>query len=451
MNVDPSIFKAYDIRGVVPEQLNEAIAYKIGRAFVRVVGSGTSVRQVVVGRDMRVSGPVLFEAIARGITDEGADVLDIGMCATDMYYYACATTQSPGIMITASHNPKEYNGFKMVREMPYLLSGDEGIQDIRRMVEADQFGAPAAARGQVRPLDVRDGFVAKVLSLIDVSAIQPLKVVVDAGNGMGGVMAEAVYERLPIQLVRLYFEPDGTFPHHGGDPLLPENRAELERRVVSEGAHCGFAFDGDADRFFSVDDRGVFVPGDFMTALLAREFLRDHPGAKVIYDLRASRAVPDAIRAAGGVPLMNRVGHAFIKKRMKDEDAIFAGEVTGHYYFRDFFCADSGIIPSLKVLEMLSRHGCKLSDLLKPLEERYFISGEINVPVAHAQEKLARLAERYHDAQLLRMDGLSVEYPDWHFNVRPSNTEPLLRLNLEAATPELMAQKRDEVLEIIRS
>ncbi|MBI3947033.1 MAG: phosphomannomutase/phosphoglucomutase [Armatimonadetes bacterium] len=447
MKVDPGIFKAYDIRGVVPEQLDEEIAYLVGRAFVRVVGS----QQVVVGRDMRLSGPVLFDAVARGLTDEGADVLDIGLCATDQYYYACATTGSAGVMITASHNPKQYNGFKMVRQMPYLLSGDEGIQDIRRLVEAGGFGAPAASRGKVRPLDAREGFVAKVLSLIDADALQPLKVVIDAGNGMGGVMADQVYAHLPVSLVRLYFEPDGTFPHHGGDPLLPENRAELERRVVSEAAHCGFAFDGDADRFFSVDDRGEFVPGDFMTALLAREFLRDHPGSKVIYDLRASHAVPDAIRDAGGVPLMNRVGHAFIKKRMKDEEAVFAGEVTGHYYFRDFFYADSGIVPSLKVLEMLSRHGCKLSDLLKPLEERYFISGEINVPVAHADEKLARLEERYQDATLLHMDGLSVEYPDWHFNVRPSNTEPLLRLNLEARTPELMREKRDEVLSLIQS
>jgi phosphomannomutase len=446
VKVDPSIFKAYDIRGIVPEQLDEEIAYKIGRAFVRVV----SAQQVVVGRDMRVSGPMLFDAIARGITDEGAHVLDIGLCATDIYYYACATTASAGVMITASHNPKEYNGFKMVREMPYLLSGDAGIQDIRRLVEADEFGAPAKTRGQIRSMDVREGFVAKVLSLIDVEALRPLKVVIDAGNGMGGVMAEAVYQHLPVDLVRLYFEPDGTFPNHGGDPLLPENRRELEKRVVAEGAHCGFAFDGDADRFFSVDDRGEFVPGDFMTALLAREFLADHPGAKIIYDLRASHAVPNMVREAGGVPLMNRVGHAFIKKRMKDEDAVFAGEVTGHYYFRDFFYADSGIVPSLKVLEMLSRHDCKLSALLEPLEAKYFISGEINVPVEHAAAKLERLKERYADATLLEMDGLSVEYPDWHFNVRPSNTEPLLRLNLEARTPEMMAQKRDEVLEIVK-
>lgn len=447
VKVDPDIFKAYDIRGIVPEQLNEEIAYRVGRAFVRVVGA----RQVVVGRDMRLSGPLLFEAITRGLTDEGADVHDIGLCGTDQYYYACATTNSPGVMITASHNPKEYNGFKMVRQMPYLLSGDEGIQEIRRLVEANAFGAPVSPRGRVRPLDVREGFVNKVLSLIDTDSIQPLKVVIDAGNGMGGVMADQVYARLPVHLVRLYFEPDGRFPHHGGDPLLPENRAELERRVVEEGAYCGFAFDGDADRFFAVDDRGRFVPGDFMTALLAREFLRDHPGAKIIYDLRASYAVPNTIREAGGIPLMNRVGHAFIKKRMKDEEAIFAGEVTGHYYFRDFFYADSGLIPSLKVLEMLSRHRCKLSELLKPLESRYFISGEINVKVANVAETLARLEAHYRDARLLHLDGLSVEYPEWHFNVRPSNTEPLLRLNLEANTPELMREKRDEVLSLIQS
>ncbi|HEX2999847.1 MAG TPA: phosphomannomutase/phosphoglucomutase [Armatimonadota bacterium] len=448
MNVDPKIFKAYDIRGTVPDQLNEEIAYKIGRAFVRVVKA----QRVVVGHDMRVSGPMLYDALTRGITDEGADVLTIDRCATDIYYYACATTNAAGVMITASHNPKQYNGFKMVREMPYLLSGDEGIQDIRHLVEANQFGAPTH-RGEIKSLDVREGFVNKILSLIDVKELKPLKVVIDAGNGMGGVMADLVYEKLPIEVVRLYFEPDGTFPNHGGDPLIAANRAELEKRVVSEGAHCGFAFDGDADRFFSVDDRGQFVPGDFMTALLAREILKKQPGSKIIYDLRASHAVPDIIRENGGTPLMNRVGHAYIKRRMKDEDAVFAGEVTGHYYFRDFFCADSGLIPSLRVLEMLSRHNCKLSDLLKPLEEHYFISGEINVPLESDAEKTAKLThleEKYGDAKLLHMDGLSVEYPDWHFNVRPSNTEPLLRLNLEARTPEMMCQKRDEVLAIIK-
>jgi phosphomannomutase len=300
-------------------------------------------------------------------------------------------------------------------------------------------------------MDFQDAFEEKVLSLIDVSALRPLKVVADTGNGMVGPVLQAVYRRLPVELIGMYLEPDGNLPNHGLDPLQPENRAELQRRVVEEGADVGFAFDGDGDRFFTIDDRGQFVAGDFMTALMGEYLLEKSPGEKIIYDVRASWAVPDRIRAAGGIPLMERVGHAFIKRRMADENALFAGEVTGHYYFRDFFFADSGIVPSLIVLEMLSRRRARLSDLLRPLEEKYFISGEINSTVADPAGRIRALAERYADAEQSFLDGISVIYPDWHFNVRPSNTEPLLRLNLEAKTRAEMERRRDEVLAIIRA
>lgn len=447
MQANPSIFKAYDIRGIYPTELNEEIAYLIGRAFVTFLGAET----VIVGRDMRTSGPALFDAVTCGIMDQGADVADIGMVSTDQYYFACTQLGFPGMMVTASHNPKQYNGFKMVRRMPYLLSGDEGIQDLRRLVESEAFPTPTR-RGQRREYDFKEQFVQKVLSLIDVDAIKPLKVIVDTGNGMVGPILQEVYARLPIQLTGMYLDPDGTLPNHGLDPLMPENRAELQQRVKDEGADIGFAFDGDGDRFFAIDDRGEFISGDFLTAILGRYLLEKEPGAKILYDVRASWAVPDEVRAAGGIPLVERVGHAFIKRRMANEDAIFAGEVSGHYYFKAFAFADSGIIPSLYLLEMLSKRGVKMSELLGRLESRYFISGEINSRVSDVAAKLNEIAERYSDGKVERIDGVSVSYDTWHFNVRGSNTEPLIRLNLESiASREEMEAKRDEVLAVIRS
>jgi len=447
VQVNPAIFKAYDIRGIYPTELNEEIAYLIGRAFVTFLGAET----VIVGRDMRTSGPVLFDAVTRGIIDQGADVVDIGMVSTDQYYFACTQLGFPGMMVTASHNPKQYNGFKMVRRMPYLLSGDEGIQDLRRLVESEAFPTPTR-RGQRREYDFKAQFVQKVLSLIDVEAIKPLKVIVDTGNGMVGPILQEVYAHLPIQLTGMYLDPDGTLPNHGLDPLMPENRAELQQRVKDEGADIGFAFDGDGDRFFAIDDRGEFISGDFLTAILGRYLLEKEPGAKIIYDVRASWAVPDEVRAAGGIPLIERVGHAFIKRRMANEDAIFAGEVSGHYYFKAFAFADSGIIPSLYLLEMLSKRGVKMSELLSRLESRYFISGEINSRVSDVAAKLNEIAERYSDGKIERIDGISVSYDTWHFNVRGSNTEPLIRLNLESiASRAEMEARRDEVLAIIRS
>lgn len=448
MQVNPSIFKAYDIRGIYPTDLNEEAAYLIGRAFVTFLGATT----VIVGRDMRTSGPAMFEAVARGITDQGADVADIGMVSTDQYYFACQELGLPGMMVTASHNPKEYSGFKMVRQMPFLLSGDEGIQDLRRLVEAEDFPEPTR-KGTITAHDFKEPFVQKVLSLIDAEALGPrkLRVIADTGNGMVGPILQEIFSRLPIEFAGMYLDPDGTLPNHGLDPLQPENRAELQARVAAEGFDIGFLFDGDGDRFFAVDDRGAFISGDFLTAMMGQYVLEKAPGAKILYDVRASWAVPDLISAKGGTPLMERVGHAFIKRRMATEDAVYAGEVTGHYYFKDFFYADSGIIPALLLMEMLARRGAKMSDLLKELEAKYFISGEINSKVSDVQAKLAELAERYADGTIERMDGVSVSYDTWHFNVRGSNTEPLIRLNLESiASQEEMEAKRDEVLAIIR-
>src|SRR5262245_3436742 len=445
MKVNPGIFKAYDIRGIYPTDLNEEAAYAIGRAFVTFLQA----EQVLVGRDMRLSGPQIFAAVTRGIMDQGADVVNIGMVSTDQYYFACSILKLPGMMGTASHNPKQYNGFKMVRQMPYLLSGDQGIQDLRRIVENDAYAA-ATRKGTMREVDLSEQFVEAVLKLVDVSAIKPLKVVADTGNGMVGPILKRVYARMPVELIGLYLEPDGSLPNHGLDPLQPENRAELERRVVDEGAAVGVAFDGDGDRFFVIDDRGEFIAGDYLTALLGRYLLSKRPGSKIVYDVRASWAVPELIREAGGIPLMERVGHAFIKRRMAEEGALFGGEVTGHYYFQDFNYADSGIIPSLLIMEMLVTSGQKMSDLLAPLEAKYFISGEINSTVADAPAKMRELAERYSDGTIEHLDGISVTYPTWHFNVRASNTEPLLRLNLEATSREEMERRRDELLSIIR-
>jgi phosphomannomutase len=444
--VNPAIFKAYDIRGIYPTDLDENVAYQVGRAFVTLLGC----QKVIVGRDMRLSGPSLHKELLHGLTDQGADVLDIGMVSTDQYYYACGTLGLPGLMVTASHNPKAYNGFKMVKKMPYLLSGDQGIQDIRRLIEADEYPSPTQ-QGRVIVQDFGQAFVEKVLSIIDLQALRPLKVVVDTGNGMVGPILQQVYRRLPVELIGLYLEPDGNLPNHGLDPLQPENRRELQQRVVQEHADIGFAFDGDGDRFFTIDDRGQFVSGDFLTAIMGSYLLEKSPGSKILYDVRASWAVPAMIQAAGGIPLMERVGHAFIKRRMADEGALYAGEVTGHYYFRDFFSADSGIIPSLVVMELLSRRRASLSQLLQPLEEKYFISGEINSTVADPTGRMRALVEAYSDAEQYTLDGISVIYPTWHFNVRPSNTEPLLRLNLEATTRSEIESRRDEVLSIICS
>ena len=446
--LDPTVFKAYDIRGLYGDELDEDGAYLVGRAYVEQFEP----RAIAVGRDMRLSSSAMAAAFIEGAADAGADVLDIGLVGTEMVYFAVVELGlDGGACITASHNPKEYTGMKIVRRGALPVGGDSGLAEIRtRALEG--FGS-VQRRGDVREEDVWPGFVEKVLSFVDPESIRPLRVVVDAANGMAGVMLPPVLERLPqLDVARCFFEPDGTFPNHEPNPLLPENREFIIARTREENAALGVAFDGDADRCFFVDDTGEFVPGDFVTALLAESVLEREPGAKVIYDVRASRAVPETIERAGGIPLVNRVGHAFIKQRMRKEGAAFGGEVSAHYYFRDFSQADSGVVPFLLMVDLLSRRGRSLSQLLAPYRERFFLTGEINTPVADVPLKLQELKERYaaEGGRVSHLDGLSVDFDEWHFNVRPSNTEPLLRLNLEALEQSLMEEKRDEVLALIR-
>ncbi len=357
-----------------------------------------------------------------------------------------------GVMVTASHNPKQYTGMKIVRRGALPVGSESGLLEVRDRAVKGAW-REGATRGNVASEDIWDRFVSCVLSFVEPAEIAPLRVVIDAANGMAGAMLPPVLERLPqLDAVRCNFEPDGSFPNHEPNPLLPENREFIVRTTRESGADFGVAYDGDADRCFFVDDLGEFVPGDFVTALFAESILAKEPGGKVIYDLRASWAVPEAIVAAGGVPLVNRVGHAFIKQRMRDEDAVFGGEVSAHYYFRDFTQADSGVVPFLLMLELVSRRGERLSEILAPLRSRYFITGEINTPVSDVALKLQELKERFgREGSVSHLDGLSIDADDWHLNVRPSNTEPLLRLNLEARSQELMEAKRDEVLELIRS
>jgi phosphomannomutase len=450
MQVNPGIFKAYDIRGLYPTEINEAVAREIGRGFATYLKAS----QVGVSRDMRVSSPAIAAAFIDGVRQQGTHVVDYGMLPTDVMYFAVVNDGlEGGAQITASHNPKQYNGIKMVRAEALPLSGDAGIGDIRDMIAAGRLPPPAATPGRLTTRDLVPPYVEKVMSFIDPAVIKPFTVVLDAGSGMAGLVAPPMFDRLPCRTTRLCFTIDGTFPNHEANPLIEENRRDITAEVVRQNADVGIAWDGDADRCFFIDGGGEFISGDFITALLAEAFLLKHGPATVIYDLRASHAVRDTVAKYGGRALMNRVGHAFIKQRMRQEDGIFAGEVTGHYYFRDFYYADNGFIPALLILELMSKKNQSLRDLLQPFRERYFISGEINTKLASIDEvpkKLAAIAARYKDAQIAKMDGVSIDYPDWHCNVRGSNTEPLLRLNLEAESPEMMEKKRDEVLEVIR-
>ncbi len=446
--LDPKVFKAYDVRGVHGTELDEEGAYAIGRAYVEHFEP----RSIAVGRDMRLAAPAMAAAVMDGAADGGADVRDLGMVGTEMVYYAVGELGlEGGICVTASHNPKQYTGMKIVRRGALPVGGDSGLEEVRAAALAG-FG-PVEQRGEITPLDVWPGFVDKVLGFVDVEAIAPLRIVVDAANGMAGAMLPPVLERLPqVEVVRCHFDPDGTFPNHEPNPLLEENRAFIVEKTREEGADLGVAYDGDADRCFFVDDTGEFVPGDFVTALLAEVMLAKNPGGTVLYDLRASWAVPRTVAAAGGTALVSRVGHAFIKHRMRKEDAVFAGEVSAHYYFRDFTQADTGVVPFLLMLELISKRGLALSEILRPFREQYFITGEINTTVADVPLKLQEIKERYaaEGGRVTHIDGISVDFETWHFNVRPSNTEPLLRLNLEALSEAEMVARRDELLTLIR-
>ena len=447
--VDASIFKAYDVRGLYPREINAEVARRIGRAYVDYLGA----KRIAVGRDVRSSSPEISAAFVRGARSQGAEVVDIGVVGTDMlYYYVASRGLDGGAIITASHNPPEYNGIKMTRQGASALSGDAGIKEIREALTAGRFADdPGDVGPAVRQETISDDYAKHCLSFIDKATVPPLKAVLDPGNGMGAIGASAIFPRLPLDLVKMYFDLDGSFPNHPPDPLVEENRRDIMARVAAEKADLGLAWDGDADRCFFIDDTAQFVPGDFVTALLGRAFCQKERGAKIVYDVRASWAVRDLVGGAGGTALMHRVGHAFIKKRMRDEGAVFGGEVSGHFYFRDNWFADNGMIPALLVLEMLGREKQKFSELLAPIRAKYHISGEINSKVKDVEGAMRRVEERYRDGRVYKLDGLSVEYDTWHFNVRPSNTEPLLRLNLEALSNDEMHRRRDEVLTLIRA
>jgi phosphomannomutase len=456
VTVDPAIFKAYDIRGIAGHDIDGDIAQAIGRAFARTIsdleGKPVSELELGLGRDMRLTAPELASRYRDGMVSEGATVYDAGQVGTEMLYWLVGSRDlDGGLMCTASHNPKAYTGAKLVRRGALALSGDEGIGEIRDLVVGEALGEPPGG-GRVEAVDVQAGFEETALAFVDPSAIEPLRVVVDGGNGMAGPMVGPLLDRVGLDVVSYYWTPDGNFPDHEPNPLLPENREFIMRKVVEDRADLGIAWDGDADRCFFIDDTGAFVDGDFLTALLAESILRKQPGESILYDARASRAVPDTVERAGGTALINRVGHAFFKRRMREEGGVFGGEVSGHYYFRDFYCADSGALPALMILELLSAAGRKLSELLAPYHAKYFISGEINSEVSDAAAKMAEIEAHYSDGTITHVDGVSVDYDDWHFNVRSSNTEPLLRLCLESlVSHEDMERRRDEVLALIRS
>jgi phosphomannomutase len=451
----PEVFKAYDVRGLYGEELDSGAAHAIGRSFARVIGAmedkPTSELRLGLGRDMRLTAQEMATAYREGMVAEGATVIDAGMVGTEMLYYLVgARDLDGGLMCTASHNPKPYTGAKLVSRGALALSGDAGLAEVRDRILDGLGDAPGG--GSVEEVEIYELFQQAALKLIDQSAIKPLKVVVDGGNGMAGPMVGPLLERLGLDLAEAYWTPDGNFPDHEPNPMLPENREFIMREVVQRNADLGIAWDGDADRCFFIDEQGHFVDGDFLTALLAQSLLRKEPGGTVLYDVRASRAVADVAEREGGRALINRVGHAFFKTRMREEHAVFGGEVSGHYYFREFYNADSGTLPALLILELLSQRGARMSELLEPFRSTYFISGEINSTVDDQDAKIEELAERYSDARQSRLDGISIDYDDWHFNVRASNTEPLLRLCLESlVSVQDMEAKRDEVLGLIRS
>lgn len=445
---DTSIFKSYDIRGIVPSQLNDAFAYAIGRAFVEVLGR----KNICIGRDMRPSGESLMRALTEGATDAGADVTQVGLISTDCIYFAVGHYGfDGGIMITASHNPAQYNGFKFCREEAIAISLDTGLGDVRDRAAAGDFAA-VARKGGVHQKDVLDDFAQHCLSFIDdIAAIKPFKIAIDAGNGMAGETVPRVFKYLPqVTVTPMYFELDGTFPNHPASPIEPENMVDLQTAVATNGCDLGVAFDGDADRMFIVDEKAELIGGDIVTALVGIDTLRHHPGAKILYNLICSRSVPEAITANGGLPVRSKVGHSIIKKVMRDEDIPFGGEHSGHFYFKRNWFADSGMIALMQCLNVFSMASGPVSSVIAPIDNRSR-SGEINSTVNDIPSKLRAIEAHYHDAQIDHLDGITIQYPTWWMNIRASNTEPLLRLNVEGDTKALMEKHRDEALALIRS
>lgn len=446
MQINPGLFKSYDVRGIYPSELNDDIAYRIGRYFVPLVNG----KRIVVGRDMRPSGERLYEAFARGATESGADVTYIGMVSTDALYFAVGKYGfDGGVMITASHNPAQYNGMKFTRANAEAISLETGLATIRDQIVTGQLPPPAERIGKITEQNVLDDFGEHCLSFIDRKTIRPFKIAIDAGNGMAGETVPHVFKHLPCEVIPLYFELDGTFPNHPASPIEPENMVDLQAAVRKHNCDLGVAFDGDADRMFIVDEKGDLIDGSTVTLLVALNTLRKHPGAKILYNLINSRSVPEQVKAAGGVPIRSQVGHSIIKKMMREEDIVFGGEHSGHFYFKDNWYADSGMIALMECLEVFSDSDKPVSQIIAPLDTR-FRSGEINSHVTDIPGALQRLQDHYKDAQIDHLDGITISYPDWWLNVRPSNTEPLLRLNVEGDTKALMERHRDEALAIIR-
>jgi phosphomannomutase len=445
--LNPGIFKSYDVRGIYPAELNDDTAYGIGRCFATLLGA----KRIAVGRDMRPSGRSLFDAFARGVCESGADVLDIGLVSTDALYFAVGKYgMDGGAMITASHNPAQYNGMKLTRSQARAISLDTGLSEIRDRLIAGDLPPAAATPGTIESRNVLDDFAEHCLSFVDSAKIKPFKVAIDAGNGMAGETVPYVFKRLPCEVVPLYFELDGNFPNHPASPIEPENMADVQAAVIRDRCDLGVAFDGDADRMFLVDEKGQLIDGSTVTALVALNTLQKYPGATILYNLICSRSVPELIERAGGVPVRSKVGHSIIKGVMRERDAVFGGEHSGHFYFRDNWYADSGMIALLQCLEVFSHAGKPVSEVIAPIDTR-FRSGEINSRVSDVSAKLRELEQRYSDAAIDHLDGVTIAYPDWWMNVRPSNTEPLLRLNVEGDTPDLMERHRDEALALIRS
>ena len=445
--LNPAIFKSYDVRGIYPAELTDDVAYEIGRAFVALLSAKT----IVVGRDMRPSGEKLFENFARGATDAGADVVYVGMVSTDALYFAVGKYEyDGGVMITASHNPAQYNGMKFTKSQAQALSLDTGLSTIRDQIASGNLPPKAATPGKITRRDILDDFAAHCLSFIDPKKVKPFKIAIDAGNGMAGETVPHVFKHLPCDVTPLYFELDGSFPNHPASPIEPENMRDLQAAVLKYGCDLGVAFDGDADRMFIVDEKGDLIGGDMVTALVGLNTLKKHPGATILYNLICSRSVPEVIEKAGGKPLRSQVGHSIIKKVMRDNDVLFGGEHSGHFYFKENWFADSGMIALMECLELFSQADKKISEVIAPIDTR-FRSGEINSTVKDIPKKLEEIQAHYNDAKIDHLDGLTISYPHWWMNIRPSNTEPLLRLNVEGDTRELMEQHRDEALALIRA
>src|SRR5918992_4882443 len=449
--IDESIFKAYDIRGMYPDSLNEEVAGDIGRAFVNHLGLSGS--RVIVARDMRLSGEALEKAFIEGVTEAGADVLGVGLVSTDALYFAVGHLEEPGgVMITASHNPRDYNGFKLCREDAIALSGEQGIGQIRDLIISGKLPEPAEYAGSVEESDITEDYAKHCLSFINTDGLRSLKIIVDAGHGMAGKMLPPIFKKLPFECVPMYFELDGSFPNHPPNPIEPENMKELQERVVAEGADFGAALDGDADRVFVVDEKGETISGDLLATLVAKNVLEKEPGATILYSAVCSKAFPELVESEGGRAIRTKAGHSIIKPQMRENDAAFGGEHSGHFYFRDNYFADSGIIAMLTVAELVARQKGPLSELLAPIDP-YVRSGEINSKVEDQSATLEKVEEHYaqrNDAKIDHLDGLTVDFGDWWFNLRPSNTEPLLRLNVEASDRETMERERDELLNLIR-